>query len=160
MNAELRVRLLLHLARTNRQHGGFTILELLVVVFIVGLLSAIAMPSMLSQSNKARESEAKTYIGAINRAQQAYFLEKGTFGYITNLELGISNSANYTYSSLPSGSAMTAIADTTAVPVGTVKGYAGRVWLSVLSDGDATTWSIVCEGTPSTVPVITGTVCP
>jgi prepilin-type N-terminal cleavage/methylation domain-containing protein len=160
MNVEFRAHLLLHLARIKQRQEGFTILELLVVIFILGLLSAIAMPSMLGQSNKARESEAKTYISAINRAQQAYFLERGTFGYLSNLELGLSSSVNYLYSSLPSGVGMTAMADTTATPVGSARGYAGRVWLQIMGSGNVTSLSIVCEGTSGVVPTISGTVCP
>lgn len=42
-------------------------------------LAAIALPSLLGQISKARQSEAKQNIGAINRAQQAYFLENQDF---------------------------------------------------------------------------------
>jgi type IV pilus assembly protein PilA len=58
-----------------RANDGFTLIELLVVIIIIGVLSAIALPSFLNQANKARESEAKIYIGSINRAQQAYYHE-------------------------------------------------------------------------------------
>ncbi|MGB2926244.1 MAG: type IV pilin-like G/H family protein [Limnothrix sp.] len=59
--------------------SGFTVIELLVVIIIIGILSAIVFPSMLSQAAKARQSEAKSYIGTINRAQQAYMVEKLEF---------------------------------------------------------------------------------
>ncbi|MGK7931607.1 MAG: type IV pilin protein [Microcystaceae cyanobacterium] len=58
---------------------GFTLIELLVVVIIIGVLSAIAIPAVMSQIGKAREGEAKSLIGALNRAQQAYFSENGEF---------------------------------------------------------------------------------
>lgn len=160
MKATLRAHFLLYLARIDERSRGFTIIEILVVLMIIGFLSAIALPSMLAQSNKARESEAKTYVGAINRGQQAYFLQTSEFGYLADLQLGISSSANYTYDSVPSGNGMTAVADTTAQPVGTVRGYAGRVWLTVLSDGNATSISMVCSGDAGVAPVVTGTDCP
>lgn len=62
---------------------GFTLIELLVVIIIIGVLSAIALPSYLNQARKARASEAKFSLGTINRSQQAYYLEKKVFS--TNL---------------------------------------------------------------------------
>lgn len=79
---------------------GFTLIELLVVIIIIGILSAIALPSFLNQANKARESEGKQYVGSMNRAQQAYFLERQRFtSALVNLGLGIqSDTTNYSYS--------------------------------------------------------------
>jgi type IV pilus assembly protein PilA len=70
-----------------RQKLGFTLIELLVSIVIIGVLSAIALPSFLNQSAKARGSEAKATLGSINRAQQAYRFENGTFSSsIANLK--------------------------------------------------------------------------
>lgn len=65
--------------RGGDQPSGFTLIELLVVIIIMGILSAIALPAMLSQAAKARQSEAKSFIGAVNRAQQAYMVENLEF---------------------------------------------------------------------------------
>jgi type IV pilus assembly protein PilA len=59
--------------------GGFTLIELLVSIVIIGVLSAIALPSYLNQAAKTRASEAKSFLGTINRSQQAYRLERNTF---------------------------------------------------------------------------------
>lgn len=78
MNANLKSKLLLNLAK-NKKDKGFTLIELLVVIIIIGILSAVALPNLLSQTSKARQSEAKTNVGALLRGQQAYRLENGSF---------------------------------------------------------------------------------
>lgn len=99
MKAEFQTKVLQNL-RLSQSDEGFTLIELLVVIIIIGILSAIALPSFLNQANKARESEAKQYVGSMNRAQQARFLEKSAFSNDFGiLGLGIaSNTTHYLYS--------------------------------------------------------------
>lgn len=69
-----------YLGKNQQNQGknqGFTLFELLVVLLIIGIMAAIALPSLLSQSNKAKQVEGRNNIGAMNRAQQAYSLESG-----------------------------------------------------------------------------------
>lgn len=65
----------------EKQRGtdGFTLIELLVVVIIVGILSALALPNLMTQVGRARESEAKGNLSTIGQAQQTYFFEEGVF---------------------------------------------------------------------------------
>lgn len=107
---ELQAKFLQHLNnRKNKADEGFTLIELLVVVIIIGVLAAIALPSLLGQVNKAKQSEAKNNIGAINRAQQAYFLEYQAFTTeLTQLGVGIKTQTdNYDYRSTVTGSSAT-----------------------------------------------------
>ncbi len=61
----------LQLSLLNRKKGrnllekGFTLVELMVVIVIVGILSGIALPSFLGQANKAKATECTTKVGSI-----------------------------------------------------------------------------------------------
>jgi type IV pilus assembly protein PilA len=88
---------------------GFTLIELLVSIVIIGALSAIALPSYLNQAAKTRASEAKANLGTINRSQQAYRLERGTFApSLNDLDAKITGK-NYVFS-ISSSSSLSATA--------------------------------------------------
>jgi type IV pilus assembly protein PilA len=59
---------------------GFTLIELMIVVAIIGILAAIAIPDFLKFQAKAKQSEAKTNLGSIFTTQTSYFGEKNTYG--------------------------------------------------------------------------------
>ena len=59
---------------------GFTLVELMVVVSIVGILAAIAIPQYSKFQAKARQSEAKISLASIYTVEQAYYAETGSFG--------------------------------------------------------------------------------
>jgi type IV pilus assembly protein PilA len=58
---------------------GFTLVELMIVVAVIGILSALAIPNYLKMVGRARQSEAKMNLGAIYSAQIAYYAEASTF---------------------------------------------------------------------------------
>jgi len=54
---------------------GFTLVELIVVVVIIGILSAIAIPSFLSSADKTKQKEASQLLASYVKAAQAYYTE-------------------------------------------------------------------------------------
>lgn len=156
MSSTLRL-VILRLSRHQKttSQKGFTLIELLVVIVIVGILSAMALPSFLRQSNKARQTEAETYVGAINRAQQAYHMENLVFGNLADLEISITpNTINYSYASAPEASGV-AVSTTATPAINSIAAYSGRVWLS-----QGSTESLLCKDISGVPPVIVGSSCP
>ena len=81
--------------------SGFTLVELMIVVVIVGILSAVALPNFLSQTDKAKATEATTKISAL--LKEAY-TEYQFDGNVTNVKTSMTGSiatatanGNFTY---------------------------------------------------------------
>jgi type IV pilus assembly protein PilA len=61
--------------KQNALQKGFTLVELMIVIVIVGILSAVALPNFLNQTNKAKATEAKTISSAYLKQYHAAYLE-------------------------------------------------------------------------------------
>lgn len=66
-----------------RSKSGFTLMELLVVLIIVGVLAAIGIPAYLNQVEKARAKQAYELLGAYREAQVRYSIGNATGTYAT-----------------------------------------------------------------------------
>jgi prepilin-type N-terminal cleavage/methylation domain-containing protein len=79
VKSEFKSNLIRYLFRYKKPEHGFTLIELLVVVVIIGILATIALPTFLSQINKARQAEARNAVVTAGKLQQATFVQKEAF---------------------------------------------------------------------------------
>jgi type IV pilus assembly protein PilA len=120
--------------RMSQDESGFTLVELLVVMLILGILAAIAIPAFLNQRSKANDSDAKS---AANTAQTAietlstdnngsYASANGNPGTLTAIEPALNN-ASFTVVSGANTYTITVTADTTNDTFSVVRAANGGV---------------------------------
>jgi len=168
MNTTFKTKFLLHINQKKQETGeqGFTLIELLVVIIIIGILAAIALPSFLNQANKGKQAEGKQYVSSINKSQQAYYTENGTFVITSDpnawasLAVGIrTQTSNYKYTLTGIGTdGANALADASAISKA-LKNYTGVVGLiAAVAGADKTSQAVVCETKNAGDPPAAGTV--
>jgi len=114
------------LGKENKKRAGFTLVELMVVIIIVGVLAAAAVPIYSAFVKKARVSEAKASIGTIRASEEVYWAENAVYLPLA----GVASDA-------------VALTDTLGVDVG------HNVWWN-----DAVTWTVTTDATFATLLTI------
>jgi type IV pilus assembly protein PilA len=76
---------------------GFTLIELMIVVAIIGILAAIAIPNFLKFQAKSKQSEAKANLGAIFTGEISYFGEANAYSNFDAINWSPSGTPRYHY---------------------------------------------------------------
>ena len=85
------------LPSTGKKFHGFSLMEVMIVVVIIGILAALAYPNLEKYLKRARQTEAKTNLSAIYTAQKIYFsLHQSYVDDINELDLSLAQGL-YTY---------------------------------------------------------------
>ena len=82
----------------RKRFYGFSLMEVMIVVVIIGILAALAYPNLEKYLKRARQTEAKTNLSAIYTAQKIYFtLHQSYADDINELDLSLAQGAPYTF---------------------------------------------------------------
>ena len=120
--------------RYRHNQKGYTLIELMITIAIIGILAALAMSKFSDFDCKAKQSEAKTNLGTIRSCEEAYFAEYDRYAQNT-LTLGFVAKGDTRYSySIASADPF---ADFTATATGNTKMTRG---------GTADRWTIDQDG--------------
>lgn len=139
----------------DQKNSGFTLIELLVVLMIGGVLAAIALPSFLNRANAAKQAEAKTFLGNLNRAQQAFYTEHNHFSdNISALTITTGNSHYYNYSITVNNNGPASALHQATPLIPKVRAYVGMSAIVQDNIGNLGIQTIVCEAEdPNANPV-------
>ena len=86
------------LPSTRKKFYGFSLMEVMIVVVIIGILAALAYPNLEKYLKRARQTEAKTNLSAIYTAQKIYFsLHQSYVDDINELDLSLAQGDLYTF---------------------------------------------------------------
>ena len=103
----------------RKKNSGFTIIELLIVIIVIGILATLVIVTYNGIQQKARDTKRKTDINAIQGQVEAYFAQNGKYPTLANVNDSTWRSTNMkgldpAALKDPNGSAQALVATTTA----------------------------------------------
>jgi len=117
-----------------RNKQGFTLIELMIVVAIIGILAAIAIPSFLKYQAKAKSAEAKANLKGMFTTEISYYSDNSQYQTLNTINYPPIGNMRYSYS----------VTSTAAEPnfFGSTTGFTVGAWASLGNNGINDEWAI------------------
>jgi type IV pilus assembly protein PilE len=135
----------------RKRSAGFTLLELIIVIIVIGILASIALPRYIRIAEKGRAAEAKNILSSIRSAQMRYAAQHADYATgIANLDLNLPAAKYFTYATtcatatdLSSTTACMATASRTGTENPGMGTYVMNISMGGVLGGDASALTVI-----------------
>ena len=135
----------------SRGRKGFTLVELAVVIIIIGILAAFAVPRFLDSVERSKAGEAFNYLAAVRSAQERYQIRQGTYADdIAKLDIQMTDPKYFSVGT-PAAGSTSSLEDSwtlTLTRTGSSGGYGAYTVVFTDQGYDATNSTIVAKINP------------